>query len=282
MKRSGWTLGMVVLFLILSLGGCTGKAGQTVSGEKEDGTESGYFGALKEQEDSLEYSLAVDSSQKVRYQAPKSEDEIQGYQATIELSLKKELQEATVLEILADILHHEMACNKTNIAECVAIVQDPGKSQTMTLRYASGERRTICAYFTEEYETEEPVELANEWVGAKDFYMAMELNADSTEYETLEDQKKLSGLTKGYEVVLLREADRQEVRDILYDYIQTLESIEKDMDMEIEKPIERQFDIYQYDDKIESVGIRYTNAEMEKQAIYDKEEGRYWEDVKWE
>lgn len=282
MKRGYW-IGMISLCTLIALGGCSRErdheAARTQAGQTSE-ADSGYFGVLEDYGEELEYSIQVNTQEKIRYKAASGE-ELQGYQAILEIALPQEEEEQRVLELIADILHHEMAINCSNVAECTAYVSIADSKQELTMRFASKERTTLAAYKTKEFLTEEPLTVENAWIQADGFYIGMELSADSISYPAPENGKELSGVTKGYELTFFHEVDRQEVLDAVRDYVQILEEQEAGAGPEIPKPIERTFQVYQYDEVIEDIALRYGDEAMKNRMIYDAESDQYWDEEEW-
>lgn len=278
--RKWMKAGLLCFCVIFAVCGCNKTEEKGMAESKEDGTKTGYLGALEKYEEELDFSLGVDTSERVKYPAFKTKEEIQGYRSTLELVLQQELEEETVLEILADILHHEMAYNKSNVGECVATVRRDQEEQNFTLRYASRERNILAAYRTQDFETEQPTEIKNDWIKADGLYLSMELSADTVTYQG-SGGGELSGVTKKYEIVFFREVGHSEILETIQDYVQKIEKQEEEMGAEIPKPVERIFEVYQYDEMIENIALRYENEKKSKSVIYDVETGKYWEESEW-
>lgn len=282
MRRRYW-IGGVFICLLMALGGCNNRMENETGGQQavqSSEADSGYFGVLEEYGEELEYSMQVNTAEKIRYQA-ESGEELQGYQATLEIVLPKEEEEQRVVELIADILHHEMAINQSNVAECTAAVSMAGREQELTLRFTSKERTTLAAYKTQEFLTEEPLKVENAWIQAEGFYIGMELSADSISYQAPEDKKELSGVTKEYEIVFFHEAARPEILKAIQAYAQVLEEQEAGAGPELPKPVERTFQVYQYDEIVQTIALRYGDGEMKKRMIYDAESDQYWDEEEW-
>lgn len=273
--------GLLCFCVILAACGCSKMEDERATGGKEDGTKTGYFGALERYEDALDFSLGVDTSEKVLYPAFETKEEIQGYRSSMDLILQQEVEEETVLEILADILHHEMAYNKSNVAECVATVRWNEEEQSFTLRFTSKERNVIAVYRTQDFDTEQPTEIKNDWIKGDGIYLSMELSADTVTYQTPGDGQELTGVTKSYEITFFREVENSEILGAVQDYVKTVEKQEEEMGAQIPKPVERIFQVYQYDELIENIALRYDDEKKSKRVIYDAATGEYWEESEW-